>query len=116
MSATRRTTHASMLGAAIAVSACTSPQAPPSTLAAGDPPELRADYAIFEHRCSKCHALSRAFDSGIDNDLEWEHYVARMRRQPGSGITEKDGVAVLRYLHVLVQRQRKAKEPVDAPR
>jgi hypothetical protein len=63
------------------------------------PPDLRADYAVFAHRCSKCHALARALNSGIDEDSGWVAYVTRMRRQPGSGIAPGDVAPILRFLH-----------------
>jgi hypothetical protein len=69
-----------------------------------------ADYALFALRCSKCHSLSRPLNSGIDRDDYWRLYVAKMRRQPGSGITEEDTVAILRFLHVYSIEQRRKKE------
>lgn len=81
-----------------------------------------ADYTLFTIRCSKCHSLSRPLNSGIDSDDYWRLYVAKMRRQPGSGISEDDAVAILRFLHVysLEQRRKKAEKlglepPVEAP-
>jgi hypothetical protein len=69
-----------------------------------------ADYALFAVRCSKCHSLSRPLNSGIDRDDYWRLYVARMRRQPGSGISEEDTVAILRFLHLYSIEQRRKKE------
>lgn len=63
------------------------------------PPDTRSDYAIFARRCSKCHALARALNSGIQEDSGWIAYVTRMRRQPGSGITPSDVAPILRFLH-----------------
>jgi hypothetical protein len=63
------------------------------------PPEQQSDYAIFAQRCSKCHSLARPLNSGITDDGYWRMYVAKMRRQPGSGITEADTVPILRFLH-----------------
>ena len=81
-----------------------------------------ADYTLFTIRCSKCHSLSRPLNSGIDSDDYWRLYVAKMRRQPGSGISEDDAVAILRFLHVysLEQRRRKAEKlglepPAEVP-
>jgi len=78
------------------------------------PAQVRADYAVFALRCSKCHSLARPLNSGIDNDEYWKLYVERMRRQPGSGISVADTVPILRYLHVysLAERRRKL-EPRD---
>jgi hypothetical protein len=63
------------------------------------PPEVRADYALFALRCSKCHSLSRPLQSGIVEDGFWAEYVERMRRQPGSDITLEDTIPILRFLH-----------------
>jgi hypothetical protein len=73
------------------------------------------DYRVFAARCSKCHSLARPLNSGIDDDEHWRRYVARMRRQPGSGISEEDTVAILRFLHLysVELRRRKAGEAVD---
>ena len=66
---------------------------------AGVPQEEQADYAVFAQRCSKCHSLARPLNSGITDDGYWRMYVEKMRRQPGSGITENDTVPILRFLH-----------------
>ncbi len=71
------------------------------------PPELRADYAVFAQRCSKCHSLARPLSSGIDDDEYWKRYVARMRRQPGSGISIEDEPPILRFLHYYSEEQKK---------
>jgi mono/diheme cytochrome c family protein len=63
------------------------------------PAELRADYAVFAQRCSKCHSLARPLNSGISDENFWVLYVARMRRQPASGITQEDAGPILRFLH-----------------
>jgi len=87
------------------------------------PPEVRDDYALFTIRCSKCHALSRALQSGITDDAYWADYVERMRRQPGSGIAPEESPRIQRFLHyyslsVLAARARSAApamEPVPPP-
>jgi hypothetical protein len=63
------------------------------------PEQVRADYALFAHRCSKCHSLSRPLQSGIVSDEYWAEYVERMRKQPGSDISIEDTVPILRFLH-----------------
>ena len=73
-------------------------------------PDTQADYKLFAVRCSKCHSLARPLNSGIDDDDYWRMYVARMRRQPSSGISEEDTVAILRFLHVFSQEERRRKE------
>jgi hypothetical protein len=84
----------------------------PTTL----PAELRADYAIFAQRCSKCHSLSRPLTSGISDENYWSLYVARMRRQPGSGITQEDAGPILRFLHFYsLEQVRKNEKGVPPP-
>ena len=79
-------------------------------------PAARADYDVFALRCSKCHSLARPLNSGIDDDGYWRAYVAKMRRQPGSGISAEDSVAILRFLHAYSVEQRKRKgKTVDPP-
>jgi hypothetical protein len=63
------------------------------------PEEVRADYALFAQRCSKCHSLARPLQSGIVSDEYWAEYVERMRRQPGSDISIEDTVPIRRFLH-----------------
>ena len=89
------------------------------------PESVRADYAVFAQRCSKCHSLSRPLNSGIVDDHYWAMYVARMRRQPESGISPDDAVTILRFLHYYSVEERRKKEaerlndlalpPVPAP-
>jgi hypothetical protein len=75
------------------------------------PEEVRPDYTLFSHRCSRCHPLARALNSGIDQDAVWARYVARMRRQPGSGISREDASQILRFLHYYsLEQQRKKHE------
>ena len=77
------------------------------------PADVRADYAVFAQRCTKCHALTRALNSGITDDEQWERYVTRMRRQPSSGISEADAKIVLRFLHYYSAEQLRAKSNLD---
>ncbi|HMJ57458.1 MAG TPA: hypothetical protein VK540_35550 [Polyangiaceae bacterium] len=63
------------------------------------PVDVHDDYALFTVRCSKCHALSRALQSGITDDAYWADYVERMRRQPGSGIAPEESPRIQRFLH-----------------
>jgi hypothetical protein len=83
----------------------------PSTL----PGDVRADYAVFAQRCSKCHSLARPLSSGISDDNYWSRYVTRMRRQPGSGISELDAGPILRFLHYYsLEQQRKNAPPAPS--
>jgi hypothetical protein len=71
------------------------------------PTEVQPDYALFAQRCSKCHSLARPLTSGIDEDPYWVDYVARMRRQPASGIAETDVPGILRFLHYFSIEEKK---------
>ena len=62
------------------------------------PENIRADYAVFARKCSKCHSLARPLTSNITDDGQWILYVNRMRRQPASGISPDDQVVILRFL------------------
>jgi hypothetical protein len=79
------------------------------------PDDVRADYDVFAQRCSKCHSLARPLQSGIDDDAFWALYVARMRRQPGSGISQEDTVRILRFLHFYAEEQRAKRSPAAPP-
>ena len=79
------------------------------------PVDVRADYALFARRCSKCHSLARALNSGIADDSAWVDYVNRMRRQPGSGITPQDTAPILRFLHYYSLEQQHRKRTRDTP-
>jgi hypothetical protein len=70
------------------------------------PASERADYEVFAERCSKCHSLARPLNSGISDDHYWRFYVEKMRRQPGSGITEADKAPILRFLHWYSESQK----------
>lgn len=73
------------------------------------PESVRPDYRVFERRCSKCHSLARPLTSGITDQGQWESYVSRMRRQPGSGITPDDQVVILRFLKYYSEDQLRKK-------
>jgi hypothetical protein len=77
------------------------------------PDTVLVDYDLFALRCSKCHSLARPLSSGIDDDDYWAIYVAKMRRQPGSGISQEDTVGILRFLHYYSLEQKKKKERHD---
>jgi hypothetical protein len=94
--------------AALAATGCPNPE--PPTDSQSLPEGVRADFAVFAQRCSKCHSLSRPLNSGIVDDGYWAMYVARMRRQPGSGISPDDATQILRFLHYYSVEQRQKQE------
>lgn len=80
------------------------------------PADIRAEYGVFAQRCSKCHSLTRALNSGISDDRYWQLYVERMRRQPASGITLEDVPVVLRFLHYYSVEVARAREQSKSSR
>jgi hypothetical protein len=116
----RRTRRTAALAIAAATAAslvgCPSAGRDDGLDAARLPAEVRGDYAVFAQRCSKCHSLSRPLESGITEDAFWVAYVARMRRQPGSGISHADEVPILRFLHYYSAAQAIRDESKDGGR
>ena len=79
------------------------------------PEDVRADYELFARRCSKCHSLARPLNAGITDDVQWNMYVNRMRRQPGSGISYEDQEHILKFLHWYAADLRKKEIEKRAP-
>ncbi len=76
----------------------------PTSEAARTPPPIREACVLTEQRCSKCHDLERikvAHHALVD----WPMYVDKMRRQPGSGISQEDGKVIVSCLLHLRERQ-----------
>lgn len=53
---------------------------------------------LAEQRCSRCHPLDRVLDAHVADAVDWENYVSRMRRTPGSGIREDEEEVLVRCL------------------
>lgn len=79
------------------------------------PDDLKSDYDLFAHKCSKCHGLARPLQSRITDDEQWVAYVHRMRRQPGSGINYDDEVHILRFLRYYAAELRAKQGKGGAP-
>jgi hypothetical protein len=62
------------------------------------PIELREEYDLFAARCSKCHSLARPLEIGIARSDPWRPLVERMRREPGSGVSQSDAPAIAHFL------------------
>ena len=94
------------LGAAVAVLvACNQAAITLLPDRARTPPAIRDACMLAEQRCTRCHDLERiklAHWALVD----WRYYVDRMRRQPGSGISEGDGQVILGCLEYMQQQQR----------
>jgi hypothetical protein len=74
------------------------------------PPDVQKSYALFAQKCSRCHTLSRPLSAPITDVEHWKAYVGRMRRQSGSGISEKDGDEILIFLKYLAAQKSKQAE------
>ena len=53
--------------------------------------------ALFEEKCTLCHAKSRAFLLSMDRG-GWANTVERMRKENGSRITDAEAEAIVDYL------------------
>lgn len=62
------------------------------------PADMKARYKLFTTRCGKCHTNARAINSEFALEDEWERYVKRMMRKPGSGISANDGKEIYEFL------------------
>ncbi len=62
------------------------------------PPDMQARYKVFTARCSKCHTIARAINCEFALDEEWERYVKRMMRKPGSELSPADGKQIFEFL------------------
>jgi hypothetical protein len=81
------------------------------------PDDIRSAYRLFAARCSRCHTLARPLNSGIIDPRHWRLYVARMRRQTGSGISAGDADRILMFLDYYSKQVRKGRwsgGPMDA--
>ena len=62
------------------------------------PKDMQDRYKVFSGKCAKCHTLSRPINCEFALEDEWERYVKRMMRKPGSGINAADGKAIYEFL------------------
>ena len=69
------------------------------------PPNVAEAYSLFAQKCSRCHTLARPLSADIDNIDHWERYVARMRRQAGSGISPADAEEILEFLKYYTEQR-----------
>ena len=95
---------ATALALAIAVGwawACGLPRPAPPNLLEGfpaSPPEIRSACDLTQKKCTRCHTIDRVRLVHVSSPAQWGAYVARMRRQAGSGISPADGDVILRCL------------------
>ncbi len=62
------------------------------------PPDMQAKYKVFANKCVKCHTLARPINCEFATDAEWERYIKRMMRKPGSGISAQEGKTIFEFL------------------
>lgn len=62
------------------------------------PADMQSHYKLFVTRCAKCHTAARAINCDFALDEEWERYVKRMMRKPGSGISPADGKKIFEFV------------------
>ena len=74
------------------------------------PPDLRADYETFTRNCGKCHSLARALNAPIRDVKQWDVYVAKMMRTPGSGISGREAPGILRFLYYHTRQRNQRRE------
>jgi len=82
------------------------------------PQHVRAAYSVFAVRCSRCHTLARPLNAKIRDPEHWVRYVTRMRRNPGSGINQKDADTILQFLLYYTQQlvaEQDAQSGTDQP-
>ena len=72
------------------------------------PPEVQAGYKVFGAKCSKCHTIARAINCDFALEEEWERYVKRMMRKPGSEIGPADGKQIFEFLAYDSKTRKKA--------
>lgn len=92
-----------LVGLLVSAAACS--LAPPNSIdVSGYPPDMQRRYALFAHKCSRCHALDRPLQSRIAQG-GWLDYVRRMSRQPGAGITDAEQREIAAFLQYHSQRE-----------
>ena len=110
----RTTGRRGVLLAVMAVSACGGTRNSERYFVPADhPPEVQENFVTFARRCSKCHSLARPLVAGVTDVAHWDHYVARMVRRPGSGITPNDVQPILAFLYYYTTEVRGLGEPDD---
>lgn len=83
------------------------------------PADIQAGYKVFASKCTKCHTLARPINCEFALDDEWERYIKRMMRKPGSGVTAENGKAIFEFLAYDSKIRKKAlydKKMASAPK
>lgn len=72
----------------------------PATLAAqskGLSPKDKKNKQLFEFKCQQCHSLERVKEAHLSRD-QAKSVVERMRKKPGSNISEGEAASIFEYL------------------
>lgn len=64
----------------------------------GYPSDVQDWYKLLQVRCARCHTPARPLNSEHAESWEWERYVKKMMRKPGSGISGADGRKIYEFL------------------
>ena len=76
------------------------------------PAELQEAYKLFLVKCSKCHNIARPINAEFTVE-EWERYVKRMIRKPGSDISMGEGKKIFEFLKYYAEQKQKAQSAKD---
>lgn len=72
------------------------------------PKDMQDRYKVFSAKCTKCHTLARPINCEFALEDEWERYVKRMMRKPGSNINAQEGKAIYEFLAYDSKTRKKA--------
>ena len=61
------------------------------------PAKMQELYELFTKKCSRCHTVARPINSTF-TPAEWQKYVQKMRRKPGSGLSPKTAEQITEFL------------------
>jgi hypothetical protein len=79
------------------------------------PKQLDEEYRQFANNCSKCHGIERALNAPVTDRRHWELYVAKMKRTPGSGISDREAPPILAFLYWYADRKAGRPTEYDSP-
>jgi|GEM_PF-2106879 len=74
------------------------------------PPPIQEAHKVFAVKCGRCHGLARPLNTPFATAEEWNTYVNKMMRKPGSGITPNEGKQIFDFL-VYDSKVRKLSNP-----
>lgn len=78
------------------------------------PDEIKGHYKIFLEKCSQCHNIARPINSDFKPE-DWERYIKRMMRKPGSGILPNEAKKIHAFLKYYAEEKEKAASEPQAP-